>query len=82
VYIQEIEKLEKERRAAKRAFEQRIQKHKAIQEACEVDIGNLETERECKLQNFAKKEESIEKHMRKEVAKWEDEFERYIEVLM
>jgi hypothetical protein len=31
------------------------------------------------LQNLVKKEESIEKAMRKDIAKWEDDFEKHIE---
>lgn len=77
--FQEIQKLEKESKAAKSAFEQRIKKHKISQEACEQDILALDKDRESKLQNLAKKEESIEKAIRKDIAKWEDDFEKHIE---
>ena len=31
------------------------------------------------MQNLARKEELIEKAMRKEIAKWEDDFEKHVE---
>jgi len=41
-YLKEIEAIEKESRAARRVFEQRIQKHKIIQETCEEDLLKME----------------------------------------
>ena len=50
--------MDKESRAARRAFEQRIQKHKIIQEKCEDDFQKLQSELDLKVQELARKEEN------------------------
>ena len=79
VYIAEIEKLEKEYRIARKTYEQRIQKHKIIQETCEQDIANNFVDRDTKLVSIDKKSEQMEKNRRKDLLKLQDEFERAIE---
>ena len=78
-YALEIEKLEKECRVAKRTYEQRIQKHKIIQETCEQDIANLVQDREQKLSSVDRKEEAMEQKRRVDMQKLQEEFERAVE---
>lgn len=66
---QEIEKVEKESRAARRAFEQRIQKHKIIQEKCEEDLRLLEEEHHTRAAEIRRKQETTLSRKDEEIAR-------------
>ena len=74
----EMEKLGKESRAAKRAFEQRIQKHKSIQEKCDDDFLKLQDEYDNKMIELQRKEQSAAKKRDDEVIKLNQDFEKKI----
>ena len=74
----EMEKLGKESRAAKRAFEQRIQKHKSIQEKCDDDFLKLQDEYDNKMIELQRKEQSAAKKRDDEVIKVNQDFEKKI----
>jgi hypothetical protein len=73
---QEIEKMDKESRIARRAFEQRIQKHKIIQEKCEDDLQRLQSEQDAKAQELARKEDNALAKRDAERVRVQEEFER------
>jgi len=72
-FQQEIEKIEKESRVARRAFEQRIQKHKIIQEKCEEDIRLLEDEHHTRVAEIRRKQENTTSRRDEEVARVQSE---------
>ena len=73
-----MEKLGKESRAAKRAFEQRIQKHKSIQEKCDDDFLKLQDEYDNKIIELQRKEQSAAKKRDDEIIKLNQGFEKKI----
>lgn len=92
----EKEKIEKESRAARRAFEQRIQKHKIIQvnhikmyvnrnvlqETCEEDLQKRREEYANQLSDLARKEKASAKKHEEDVQKLREDFESKVAVLV
>jgi len=70
-----LEKIDQEARAARRAFETRIQKLITIQEKCEEDLGKLKSDIQNKYNDFDKKEEVTRSKRETELLKLKQEFE-------
>lgn len=75
-----LEKNDQEARAARRAFETRIQKLMSIQEKCREDLQKLKNDLQTKMQDFAKREESAISRKNQDVQKINSEFDSGVKV--
>jgi hypothetical protein len=78
--LDQIDKLDKEARVARRTFQQRIQKHQSIQESCEDELQETDDQYEQKLAESAKKEETSKSRRDEELAKAKSEFDEHVQV--
>jgi two-component sensor histidine kinase len=75
-----LEKQDQEARAARRAFENRIQKLITIQEQCQEDTASLEAEFQRKEQECVRREEAAQAKRDVELQKLHRDFETKIAV--
>ena len=72
-YLKDVEAIDKESRAARRAFEQRIQKHKIIQQTCEEDFLKMEADLEIQQAKLSSKQCAAEKKRDDDLTQIKDE---------
>mmetsp|Transcript_149 Transcript_149/g.263 ORF Transcript_149/g.263 Transcript_149/m.263 type:complete len:1094 (+) Transcript_149:111-3392(+) len=80
-YLKETEKIAKECRAAKRVFEQRIHKHKVIQETCEEDLQKVKAGYTQQCSQLDKSEAKALKKKDELMVQAKREFEEKVEAL-
>jgi hypothetical protein len=76
IYVKEIEAIEKESRAARRVFEQRIQKHKIIQMTCEEDLQKMELDYSTQQSKLLNKKSAAEKKKTDELTRLRSELDK------
>ncbi len=80
ILTQFLEKNDQEARAARRAFETRIQKLMSIQEKCREDLQKLKTDLQLKNNDFSKKEELATNKKNQDLKKLSSEFDANVKV--
>jgi hypothetical protein len=76
-----LEKIDQEARAARRAFETRIQKLLSIQEICRVELQTLKTDLQIKTNDFNKKVETVQHKKNQDIQKLTKDFEEAVKVI-